>query len=158
MGHGDGQNLLWTQQVAVNRAVINQDYTLASAVFQAMWGHVAIVPQAGEGVQRDASFHFHGTILYSGGYGGDYAVNIASYANITQGTPFQVSGAPLRIMSHYLLDGQRWMTQTGFGSSNVTRYDVSVKGREISALGAASEAAATATCHTPPVQRALSTD
>eukprot|EP01052_Picozoa_sp_SAG31_P041888 SAG31_NODE_6479_length_2002_cov_2.075145_2_plen_139_part_01 len=86
--------------------------------------------------------------------GGDYAVNLAvsspqcpiisshtqrliprvlpqAYANISLGTPFQVAGAPLTVLSHYLLDGQRWMVQTGYHSNNMTRYDVSVKGREI---------------------------
>eukprot|EP01052_Picozoa_sp_SAG31_P041887 SAG31_NODE_6479_length_2002_cov_2.075145_1_plen_248_part_00 len=66
-GHGVGQNLLWTQQVAINRAVLDDDYSLANRVFGAMWGGVKLVPQSGQGVQSDGSFHFHGTILYSGG-------------------------------------------------------------------------------------------
>jgi hypothetical protein len=64
---GTGENVVWELQVAVNRAVLANDTASAWRAFEIMWGGVQVT--AGEGVQSDGSFHFHGNILYSGGYG-----------------------------------------------------------------------------------------
>lgn len=66
---GTGENVVWELQVAINRASLSNDTANAWQAFANMWS--ALITNPGEGVQSDGSFHFHGNILYSGGYGAD---------------------------------------------------------------------------------------
>ena len=129
---GTGENVVWELQVAINRAALSNDTASAWAAFSAMWRGVTLAP-GGEGVQPDGSFHFHGDILYSGGYGADYAINLAVFANITAGTSYQIPAPAMEILSMYLLEGQQHMVHAAADAhGNGTYYDVSTKGREIS--------------------------
>ena len=81
--------------VAIVRAILVKDYGVALRVFKAMWS--AVVVTTGDGIQPDGSYHFHNKILYSGGYGGDTAIDLASYANISQGTPFVMPNTTIQV-------------------------------------------------------------
>ena len=98
-GNGDGQNLVWTQMVAIVRAILIKDYDTALRVFKAMWS--AVVVTTGDGIQPDGSYHFHNKILYSGGYGGDTAIDVTSYANISQGTPFVMPNTTIQVAMQF---------------------------------------------------------
>jgi hypothetical protein len=104
---GTGENVVWELQVAINRAALANDTATAWKAFVNMWAGVQIT--SGEGVQADGSFHFHGDILYSGGYGADYAINLAVFTNISAGTSYQIPPDALEVLSMYLLDGQQYM-------------------------------------------------
>jgi hypothetical protein len=97
-----------------------------------MWRALTEVT-TGEGVQADGSFHFHGNILYSGGYGADYAINLAVFANLSASTGYQIPPEAMDVLSMYLLDGQQYMVHAAADAhGNGTYYDISTKGREIS--------------------------
>ena len=132
--HGTGENVLWEQQVAFNRAVLSNDTTTAWEVVHYTWLDVQVVTgHDAEGVMSDGSFHFHGNILYSGGYGSDYAINLVAFASLTAGTSFHITASAMEVLSMYLLDGQQWMMHAaGDLHGNGTYYDLSTKGREIS--------------------------
>ncbi|MFI6496497.1 polysaccharide lyase family 8 super-sandwich domain-containing protein [Nonomuraea typhae] len=113
-----GQNLLWAAEVVIRRCLLEgDDDGLAEAFRQAA---TLLTPGTGEGVQPDYSFHQHGPQLYSGGYGHEFAVDMAALAVLGAGTPLAL---PLDELSAYFLDGQRWMLHAG-------RYDIACMGRE----------------------------
>lgn len=137
-----GENMVWEQQVVISRAVLQRNASMAARVFQLMWSHINIT--TGDGVQADGSFHFHGAILYSGGYGADFALQLATYVNLAAGTMFAVTDAAMSVLDTYLLDGQQYfMRGPPSGASHAARaqgsasklppffYDISTKGREI---------------------------
>eukprot|EP01052_Picozoa_sp_SAG31_P030538 SAG31_NODE_3138_length_4632_cov_2.290315_4_plen_825_part_00 len=132
--HGTGENVLWEQQVAFTRAVLSNDTASAWEVVYFTWLDVQVVTgQNAEGVMLDGSFHFHGNILYSGGYGSDFAINLVAFASLTAGTSFGITASAMEVLSMYLLDGQQWMMHAaGDLHGNGTYYDLSTKGREIS--------------------------
>jgi chondroitin AC lyase len=93
--HGTGENVLWEQQVAFTRAVLSNDTATAWEVVHYTWLDVQVVTgHDAEGVMSDGSFHFHGNILYSGGYGSDYAINLVAFASLTAGTSFHTTATP----------------------------------------------------------------
>ncbi|WP_157246014.1 polysaccharide lyase family 8 super-sandwich domain-containing protein [Nonomuraea typhae] len=113
-----GQNLLWAAEVVIRRCLLEgDDDGLAEAFRRAA---TLLTPGAGEGVQPDYSFHQHGPQLYSGGYGHEFAVDMAALAALSAGTPLAL---PLDELAAYFLDGQRWMLHAG-------RYDIACMGRE----------------------------
>jgi hypothetical protein len=57
--------------------------------------------------QHDGSFHFHGAILYAGGYGADYALQLATMAGFSAGTAFRADKGAMDVITTYLLDGQQ---------------------------------------------------
>ena len=59
-----GENMLWEQQVSINRGVLINDPDTTAALFDAMWAHITIT--SSDGIQSDGSFHFHGPLLYTG--------------------------------------------------------------------------------------------
>eukprot|EP00051_Salpingoeca_urceolata_P009587 m.116150 g.116150 ORF g.116150 m.116150 type:complete len:792 (+) comp16373_c0_seq1:88-2463(+) len=129
-GTGSGENLVWTQQAAIVREVLCDHPDVFLGIFRAMWGNIKQTQD--DGVQIDSSFHFHGPLLYTGGYGGDFALNLAVYANLTVGTSCAPTGQPLQVLIDYLLDGQQYAIRgNGDATKPTSYYDVSVKGREI---------------------------
>ena len=97
---------MWEQQMAINREVLRGNATHTAKIFNALWKNVEI-NSGGDGVQADGSFHFHGHILYSGGYGGDYALQITTLAKLASDTSFQPPQATLKVYNTYILDGQQ---------------------------------------------------
>ena len=62
-GSGTGENLVWTQQVAINRELLLGHDEIVEDLFAVMWKSVFVT--ASDGVQADWSFHFHGPLLYT---------------------------------------------------------------------------------------------
>jgi hypothetical protein len=62
---------------------------------------------------------------YSGGYGADYAINLAVFANLSAGTGYQIPPSAMQVLSLYLLDGQQYMVHAAADrNGNGTYYDV----------------------------------
>jgi hyaluronate lyase len=80
--------------------------------------------QEGEGIKEDYSFHQHGPLLYTGGYGRGFTEDVARYIWIARGTRYQIPEAGLDAFAHYVLDGAVWCIYENY-------YDPSVRGREI---------------------------
>jgi chondroitin AC lyase len=128
--HGDykvswtGQNLIWGAGTMIKRACIEKDEELIEEVFKRANEEICIAQKDKEGIQIDYSFHQHGNILYSGGYGKAFAIDCIGLLHLTRGTKFKFSEDKVDILVNYLLDGQRW-----FNYKNV--FDYSAVGREI---------------------------
>jgi chondroitin AC lyase len=111
----------------MNRELLLRNPENVAAIFDLLWSHIAIT--TGDGIQADGSFHFHGNQLYSGGYGADEAVQLATICQLTSGLAgFAPPPAAFDIVSLYLLNGTQYILRTG---PNGTFFDLSTKGREI---------------------------
>lgn len=117
-----GQNTLWVCTVRAMRGCIEKSPEVVAAAFKRIADEVKIT--AGEGVQPDFSFHQHGPLLYSGGYGRGFAAYGPEFARLAAGTAWAFPPEKIGILSSYLLDGEQWMIRGD-------RFDPSCIGREI---------------------------
>jgi chondroitin AC lyase len=125
-GKATGQNLVWLATVHLMMGVMQKDTAALARAFNAIYTEVKV--SAEEGIQYDFSFHQHGTILYSGGYGLGFTTEICKLVNWSHGTVYQFPVERINIICSYILDGQQWMVR------NQT-IDYSSTGREISRFG-----------------------
>lgn len=117
-----GENLVWSSFTHLCLGLLKNDAAMLGAVRDAM--NNVSRPASGDGIKRDRSFHQHGAQLYTGGYGGSFANDVARYALITGGTSYGLSADSLASFSDYVADGIAW---TLYGNY----FDVSVIGREV---------------------------
>lgn len=117
-----GQNLVWSSFTHLCVALLRNDSVRLAAVRDAMAG--VTLPGDAEGIQRDFSFHQHGAQLYTGGYGGTFASDVARYALITRATEYGLPPQSLASFASYVADGIAW-------SLYGRHFDVSVLSREV---------------------------
>lgn len=117
-----GQNLVWSAHNHLALAILTRDAARMGLVRDAITS--VAQPSTGEGMKSDRSFHQHGAQLYTGGYGGAFANDVARYALISRGTAFSMPQASLATFSDYIADGIAWSL---YGN----HFDVSVLGREV---------------------------
>lgn len=121
-----GANLTWGVTIEIARGCMQNEAFAVAEGYGRMYEEIKIVSQLQDGIQQDDSFHQHGAQLYNGGYGVDFASDVARFISYSWGTQFQIPADKMTIFSSYLLDGERWMIR-GFGKG----FDYSVIGREI---------------------------
>ena len=117
-----GENLVWSSFTHMTLALARDDVSMLAAVRNAM--ATVTVPSIAEGIKSDSSFHQHGAQLYTGGYGGSFANDVARYALITRNTEFALPPASLIAFADYVADGIAWSLYGNY-------FDVSVIGREV---------------------------
>jgi len=106
-------------------ALLKDDPLLLAQVRDAM--ATVATPNAiagGDGIKPDASFHQHGAQLYTGGYGGSFANDVARYALLTRGSIYALPASSLNAFADYIADGVAWSLYGNY-------FDVSVVGREV---------------------------
>ena len=121
-----GANLTWGVAIEITRGCMQNDAFAVAEGYTRMYDEIKIASQLQDGIQQDDSFHQHDAQLYNGGYGADFASDVARFISYSWGTQFQIPAGKMDIFNSYLLDGERWMTR-GFGRG----FDYSVIGREI---------------------------
>lgn len=117
-----GENLVWSSFTHLCLALLKDDPAILASVREAMAS--VTMPAIGDGIQSDSSFHQHGAQLYTGGYGGSFANDVAKYALITRGTSFALPPQSLNAFSDYMADGIAWSLYGNY-------FDVSVISREV---------------------------
>ena len=117
-----GENLVWSSHTHLCLGLVRDDAAMLAAVRDAMASVCA--PATGDGIKTDRSFHQHGPQLYTGGYGGSFANDVARYALLTRGSEFALPPAALNGFADYIADGIAWSLHGNY-------FDVSVVGREI---------------------------
>ncbi|MEO8382654.1 MAG: polysaccharide lyase family 8 super-sandwich domain-containing protein [Acidobacteriota bacterium] len=117
-----GENLVWSSFTHLCLGLLKDDPAMLAAVREAM--ATVVRPTAGDGIQSDHSFHQHGAQLYTGGYGGAFASDVARYALIARNTTYGLPANALASFSDYVADGIAWSL---YGE----HFDVSVVGREV---------------------------
>jgi chondroitin AC lyase len=117
-----GQNLVHSSFTHLCLGLLKNDSAMLTAVGNAMASVVR--PTTAEGIKRDRSFHQHGAQLYTGGYGGAFAADVAKYALMTRGTSLGLPADALASFSDYVADGIAWSLHGDY-------FDVSVISREV---------------------------
>jgi len=126
-GHpATGANLVWSAGPALLGALLAGDPAAARHAAEALSREIQITE--GEGIQADFSFHQHGPLLYSGGYGGAFIGEMARWAYALQGTPYAFPDPKVKILADTLLEGEQFMIR---GDA----WDYGVVGREIARPG-----------------------
>lgn len=107
---GSGQNALWCTQNALYRALLAED---AAQLKKVVDTHLAVNLRRGglldEAIQVDNSFHCHGHLLYSNGYGASLFRDMSFWIDTLAGTTFALPQPVIDLMATYMLDGLRWM-------------------------------------------------
>ena len=125
-GVATGQNLLWLASAHLYAACITNDVEAMKRVFAAVGDEIKIT--TGEGIQPDYSFYQHGNQNYAMGYGKGFTETAVRFFYLANQTAFQFPQNKLDIISHYILDGQQWMTRYSY-------LEYTAMGREISRQG-----------------------
>lgn len=126
-GHpATGANLVWSAGPTLIGALLAGDSAGARHAAEALSREVEITE--GEGIQADFSFHQHGPLLYSGGYGGAFIGEMARWAFALEGTRYALPDSKVKILANTLLEGEQFMIR---GDA----WDYGVVGREISRPG-----------------------
>lgn len=119
-----GANLTWGVTNEIVRGCLQGDFAAVAEGYQRMYQEIEIVAPGKEGIQPDYSFHQHGSQLYNGGYGLDFANDVGRFIAFSWGTRYQIPADRMAIFSSFLLDGEQWMVRGDV-------IDYSVVGREI---------------------------
>ncbi len=98
-----GENLVWSSFTHLCLALLKDDPAMLGKVRDSMAG--VTLPSPAEGIKSDWSFHQHGAQLYTGGYGGSFANDVAKYALITRETSFALPQQSLNSFADYVADG-----------------------------------------------------
>lgn len=122
-GKATGQNLLWIATAHLYAACLTNDLKGIERVFKAVADEIIITEK--EGIQPDYSFYQHGQQNYALGYGKGFSNTAVRFIYLANQTSFQFSQDKINIISHYILDGQQWITRGSF-------LEYSAMGREIS--------------------------
>jgi len=119
-----GANLVWLANNQIVRGLIDGSPELVSEALQSLFGEIHIAGPGQEGIQADFSFHQHGAVLYSGGYGAAFTDDCSRFIEFTRGTRFVPTPEQQAILERYVLEGQQWMIRGRV-------FDYGVVGREI---------------------------
>ena len=108
---GTGQNALWQTQNALHRALLENDPAMFRKVVDqclcANLGRSDVLSD--EALMVDNSFHAHGNLMYSNGYGKSLIQDLSLWVYFLRGTSFALPQKVLDLMADYILDGNRWM-------------------------------------------------
>ncbi|MBC7888728.1 MAG: hypothetical protein H7Z13_12675 [Ferruginibacter sp.] len=121
-GKATGQNLLWLASAHLYAACLSNDIEGVKRVFASVGEEIKITEE--EGIQPDFSFYQHGKQNYAMGYGKGFTASAAKYFYLANQTAFQFTPEKIAVISHYLLDGQQWMSRYGY-------LEYTAMGREI---------------------------
>ena len=102
-----GENLVWFAGEYLTHGLLTKNEIEVHAAIQIIEDTIVITDK--EGIQIDYAFHQHGPQLYNGGYGYGFLQDSAMFASFVAGTRFAFSQDKIDLLSHYLLDGCRWM-------------------------------------------------
>lgn len=107
---GSGQNALWCTQNALYRALIAED---AAQFKKVVTENLSVNLRRGglidEAIQVDNTFHCHGNLLYTNGYGASLFRDMSFWIDTLAGTDFALPQSVIDLMAEYMLDGTRWM-------------------------------------------------
>lgn len=128
--HFTGQNLVWVASIQLYQGLLTDDVGLVAQSLNRVGQEIQVFPED-EGMQPDMSFHQHGKLLYSGGYGQSFVADVGRLLAFTAGTIFAFPPSQVARFARYVLDGSRWMIRG-------RTFEPGAIGREITRVGHAS--------------------
>jgi chondroitin AC lyase len=118
-----GQNLVWVASIQIRQGILTHNASLITRAVKRIVAEIRIFPHE-EGIQPDMSFHQHGKLLYNGGYGQNFAQDIAHLIALTADTRFALPDHAVNLFTRFMLHGSRWMVRNN-------TFDPATSGREI---------------------------
>jgi len=115
---GSGANLTWIANLTAVRGVFERKADVIAVAYKRLVDEIYITKKTGkivEGIKADFSFHQHGRLLYSHGYGAAYLNDCCHTATVVAGTQFAFSPEKIKILTSLALDGSQWMTHNNAG-------------------------------------------
>jgi len=134
-----GQNLVWGTTIQVMRGCLEDSPAVVGEAYGRMYQEIRVAKGHEEGIQADWSFHQHGDLLYSGGYGAGFTTDCARFVDLAKDTRFAVPAGKLGILESYVLDGQQWMVRGDIWDYSVTGRELVRPGKSAAGLGRAVE-------------------
>ena len=125
-GIATGQNLFWIANAHLYASCISNDLEGCKRAFKSVSNEIVITEK--EGIQADFSFYQHGDQNYTFGYGKGFSSMGVRFFYLANNTSFQFSQDKIDIISHYILDGQQWMSRYYY-------LEYTAMGREIARNG-----------------------
>ena len=122
-GVATGQNLFWIANAHLYACCISNDIEGCKRAFKSVSDEIVITEK--EGIQPDYSFYQHGQQNYTFGYGKGFSTMGVRFFYLANQTAFQFPQEKIDIISHYILDGQQWMSRYNY-------LEYTAMGREIS--------------------------
>ena len=122
-----GTNLVWFNMVIIDRGLLTGDAAMVQKAFADIVGDIHLAPRQADGAQPDNSYLYHGSLIYTLGYGLSYLRDQANLAVMAAGTEFAYPEPKLSMIRDWTLDGPQWMTRgrasdvSGVGRSIVRR-------------------------------------
>ncbi|MEW5849958.1 MAG: polysaccharide lyase family 8 super-sandwich domain-containing protein [Myxococcota bacterium] len=120
------QNLVWSGLTHFHHGVLTGNAALMEVGRDALASVITTTTE--DGIQPDYSFHQHGPVLYTGGYGADLGMQVARFLYLTDGTAYALPAERVEVLAHYVAEGIRWALFHN-------HFDASVLGRELSREG-----------------------
>ena len=122
-----GANLTWRLENLLAYSLAVSDEALAHNVV--VWLERALQPSLEDGVKGDGSFHQHGPLFYTGGYGKSFQESVGKLLAMTNvynqnATEFRVGNASIETFARFVLEGSDWMLVDNY-------WDPISQGREI---------------------------
>jgi chondroitin AC lyase len=142
-----GANRVWLARNGVLLGVLAEDDALVLDSFVGAYEELQRQPSGREGIQPDLSFHQHGPVLYSGGYGQSFAAEIAALLEASNGTTFDADTSQTRLFIDFLLDGTSWMVVGRIPDYEILGREITRRGRTAAALARSAEIAAQSTSY-----------
>jgi chondroitin AC lyase len=109
LGEATGANLAWAAGIRMARGCLAGSEALVAEAAQAFLATLKIADPGQEGVQADFSFHQHGPLLNSGGYGQSFTFEATNFVTVVDGTRFAAPAEYVATLAGHILDGQQWM-------------------------------------------------
>lgn len=122
-----GQNIVWIAMTMIEYGILTDDPDRVMQGFTLVRRELRVLPDE-EGIQPDNSFHQHEKVLYSGGYGQNFAADVGRLMAIAVNTPYAFPPPLVSLFARFMLDGSRWMIRG-------RTFDPVASGREISRHG-----------------------
>lgn len=108
-----GENLVWIAEVTQNKGIVEDSDALITTAIKATASTLTVSNVDGVvGIKVDNSYHLHGTLLYSGGYGLSSVTSTLASIELVYGTKYyaEYTASKLAVLGNYVLDGLQRMS------------------------------------------------
>ncbi len=118
-----GQNAIWG---AVVRLIYGSIYNSQTHINRAIaiMNQMIVVVSFGEGLQPDGSFHQHGDVLYTGGYGQSFLGECLKFVEFLGGTTLGIQSEKMDVLANYFIK-YLWILHKGIEDAAASGRDFS---------------------------------
>lgn len=127
-----GQNKVWLAGNQFMKAMLTDDPDLAKEARKQIAEEIYVTDK--EGIQKDWSFHQHGSQMQFGNYGLCFAESVSFWMRATQGTEYEFSDAEITVLENFILEGLAHTVWKGYMDPSACGRQLHINGPEGKAL------------------------